>query len=211
MIKELAEYCGEERYKKFLDALGGGAKRNGRLFYWQEKLLDDFNASLGTSIPTDLEGLLAHYRCPSVILDVDPSAGMESVLKFEKSCSRTFRWENRYASGGSQATIFTLEMMPKNSRLNIEISDRAAPHADRNTASRLIEEIANGVRSFMSEQKNEGGHVLGFDVLLRWYAYDEIDLKPHKYASATKFILEDLLCEQSFGRFIQTKIVGVPV
>jgi hypothetical protein len=80
ILQDLERYCGPERFGKFVAALNGRCKISGRLLFWQERLLEDFEAHTGTKVPIDLEGVLKLFRRPSVIAPCPSAPGMEINL-----------------------------------------------------------------------------------------------------------------------------------
>jgi hypothetical protein len=211
IVAKLSSYLGEEKFAKLMNTLKGQCQADGRLLFWQEKLLSEFIRDTGSEIPLELSGILALFRVPAVEVDVDSEPEGNLELQLSSPLFRHFRWVKPNASGGSHTTVFSVELSSNNNTNKIEVLDRVSPHDQPQTVSALMAQIAKGALEFTEDQRSLGVNIHGLQIALLDFVYDPTDLKPYKYCIAMRFILEDLLCELRANRNITTKLLGVPI
>ena len=59
ILEQFKDFCGTEKYNKFVSALGVTCTHRGHMMYWQEQLWNQFASRTTTQLPTDLDGIRA--------------------------------------------------------------------------------------------------------------------------------------------------------
>jgi len=211
IIQHFASYCGEEKYTKFLQVLRSSARNQGRLMYWQEEVLRDFTAETGQHIPSDYDELVRMYSSRDRVVSLDISHDTPSHLRFSQRAVRQFHSVNQAASGGSHVTIFTVRFSSEYLPPTAVVRDECSPDDNPSALEAVLDELQRGVESFVREKSSQNIPVHSLRIGLLDFTFHEVDFKPHKYARAIQFVLEDLLCEQQCNRFVPTKMLGIPL
>ena len=208
-LSDLKSYCGKERFAKFVTTLRGQCRADGRLLYWQEKLLRDFSEETEVRVAADLDGILDLFRQDSVAVPMQSHAGAVSFPSFE--AVRHFSSRNQMASGGSHLTDFVVKIRSHTVAGTCLFQDKTFPHSRPEIVPSLLGSLSEGAMKFIYDQASCLTPVGGVDIELLEFADNATDLKPHKYAAAIYFVLGDLFMEHQANRQIHRKLIGVPI
>jgi hypothetical protein len=210
-LQAFKNYCGQDVFKNFLSSLRGQARVNSRLLDWQERLLANFEAKSGTKLPDDLDGILTLFRQTPVIFTIPYEGSEWAEGLVEQRVVRKFHSVNQMASGGSHVTIFSVSIGPSDDPNTFYVADMTYPGDGIEIVPTLMDQLSKGIKNFIQVQRDKSWRVRAFCIELLDFVFHDVDIKPYKYATAIQFVLEELLCESRSKRFIEWKLVGIPV
>ncbi len=208
--EQFERYTGSEQYAKFIATLRGQCRADGRLMYWQEKLISDFFSTKGALAPASLHEVIDLFGVKPLSVDLGHLAA-DGIQIVRSSVIREFRSINQAASGGSHLTVFEVEISPNPESVVCNVVDGSGPHDDCAMAQELLGAFEKGISFFINEKKTESKCFLGFTVRLLSYVRHNPEFKPSKHQAAIYFLLHDLLSETLTGREVHAKLVGVPL
>lgn len=208
-ITQFESYVGAERYARFIAALRGQARIEGRLLYWQEALLKQFCEASELPVPQSLDGVISLFAVSPITIELGNVNDRLRIV--ERVICREFRSIKQHASGGSHVTVFEVMIAPVPGSSLCVIEDWAGPHEDPSVAALIMEAFAQGVSRFLDACKERGHLFTGFRIQLTSYVYNISDFKPLKHQLGMYFLLKDIFSETLTGRTVQAKLVGIPL